>query len=483
MKHASEQAVGFWTPRSPSLDGALSRLERLSGKPEFRLQRELAHARALKPYLEGNTGRLVSPLEQEIELASLYLFCDYYPDDGQLTLIEQLRDVITEHIPDEERQWLDPLKHSYFDILKPTSPPTLGQDLVLQSLADGARLVLPSGEFVKDFAADRPLVTRVIHDPNTQESDRGVWAGCGITMSQAEAKALLDITSEWRREMEMTTGSFALGEWKEFAKRFGYMILWAFAQRRMEALVDAVVHIGYRNPDGRPYLYAVALYDHHEHRFFTEALSDMDEFHIEKPSADDTQSAARDRPLVRQWVQHEGGGLVARLTLTEFQLIVECDSPQRLDAIKHRLAASLGFSLHFRGETLAPPARQLSMAELMAEEPPTLVVTPEEDRTLLNQFLETAYLEWSDQPHLALGGQTPRHAAATAALRGKVGELIDDMERHDPGRRRFGKAAFSYNRLRAHVALEELPESRLSPDETEYTTMPEMKKKLRLDET
>ncbi|HEX5544477.1 MAG TPA: hypothetical protein VFX10_03205, partial [Nitrospira sp.] len=168
--------------------------------------------------------------------------------------------------------------------------------------------------------------------------------------------------------------------------------------------------------------------------------------------------------------------LVARLTLTEFQLIVECDSPQRLDSIKHRLAASWGFSLHFRGETLAPPARQLSMAELMSEEPPTLVVTPEEDRTLLNQFLETAYLEWSDQPHLALGGQTPRHAAATAALRGKVGELIDDMERHDPGRRRFGKAAFSYNRLRAHVALEELPESRLSPDETEYTTMPEMKK-------
>ena len=75
------------------------------------LQRELAHARtALKPYLEGGAGRLVAPLEQEVELASLYLFCDYYPDDGQLTLIEQLRDVITEHIPEEERQWLDPLK-------------------------------------------------------------------------------------------------------------------------------------------------------------------------------------------------------------------------------------------------------------------------------------------------------------------------------------------------------------------------------------
>ena len=277
-------------------------------------------------------------------------------------------------------------------------------------------------------------------------------------MSQVDAAVLLDITSEWRREMEVTAGSFALGEWKEFAKRFGYMILWALAQRRMAALVDAVVHIGYRNPNGQPYLYAIALYDHYEHRFFTDVLSEMSELHAENPASEATQRVEGDRPLVRQWVQQEDDRLVARLTLTAFQLIMECDSPQRLDHIKHRLAASLGFSLHFRGETLVPPTRQLSVAELMSDEPPTLVVTPEEDRMLLNQFLEKVYLEWSDQPHLALSGQTPRHAAATATLRGKIGELIDDMERHDPGRRRFGKPAFSYNRLRAHVGLEELPE-------------------------
>lgn len=459
MKHTGEQAAGFRTPRPLSLDGVLSRLEALSRQPEFLLQRELAHVRALKPYLDGNAGRLVAPLEQEIELARLYLLCDYYPEDGQLTLIEQLRDVITEHIPEEERQWLDPLKHSYLDVLKAASPPKPGHDLVLQSLADGTRLVLPGGDFVREFAADRPLLTRVIHDANTpQGSDRAVWAGCGIALSQADAEAMLDITSEWRREMEMTTGSFALGEWKEFAKRFGYMILWAFAQQRMAALVDAVGHIEYGNSDGQPYLYAVALYDHHEHRFFTDVLSEMNEFHVERQTSEATQSVVEDRPSVRQWVQREDGRLVARLTLTAFQLIVECDSPQRLDHIKHRLAAALGFSLHFRGETLVLPVRQLSVAELMSGELPTLVVTREEDQMLLNQFLEKTYLEWADQPHVALNGQTPRHAAATATLRGRVADLIDDMERHDPGRQRFGKPAFSYNRLRAHVGMEELPE-------------------------
>jgi hypothetical protein len=82
-------------------------------------------------------------------------------------------------------------------------------------------------------------------------------------------------------------------------------------------------------------------------------------------------------------------------------------------------------------------------------------VTVEEDHALLKPFLENAYLEWSDQAHLALGGQTPRHAAVSAATRGAVDALIDEMERNDPGLRRTGKKAFNYNTLRAHVGLEE----------------------------
>ena len=459
MNRVSEQAAGFWTPRSPSLDGLLARLERLSSKPGFRLQRELAHARALKPYGEGGVGRLVAPLEQEIELASLYLFCDYYPEDGQLTLIEQLRDVITEHIPEEERQWLDPLKHSYLDVLKLLSPPVAGQDLLLQSLADGTRVVLPGGEFVKDLTVDRPLLTRVIHDPNSPlNSDRAVWAGCGVTLPQADAKALLDLTSDWRREMEMSTGSFALGEWREFTKRFGYMVLWAFAEQRLATLIDAAVHVEYRTADDQSYLYAIAVYDHHEHRMFTDVLSGMTDLSPEKPDPADRHGATGKSSSLQRWIQRESGLVVARLTLTAYQLLVECDSPQRLDYVKHQLAAGLGFSLHFRGETVVPPVRQLSVDELMSDARPRLVVTPEEEKTLLNQFLEKAYFEWPDQPHVALGGQTPRHAAVIPAMREKVGVLIDDMERYDLGRRRLGKAVFDYNRLRAHVGLEEKPD-------------------------
>jgi hypothetical protein len=48
----------------------------------------------------------------------------------------------------------------------------------------------------------------------------------------------------------------------------------------------------------------------------------------------------------------------------------------------------------------------------------------------------------------------PRHVATSAAGREQVAAVIDDMERHDPGMRRVGRAAFDYNKLRAHVGLD-----------------------------
>ena len=107
MNLTNEQAAGFFVPVAVSLESVLGRLDALSRQPEFVLQRELGLARALQPYLEDGAGGVLPALPQETELANLSLFCDFYPEDGQLTLIEQLRDVITEHIPDEERAWLD----------------------------------------------------------------------------------------------------------------------------------------------------------------------------------------------------------------------------------------------------------------------------------------------------------------------------------------------------------------------------------------
>jgi hypothetical protein len=459
MKLASDATAGLWVPLIPSLNAVLARLESLSMEPGLAAQRQIALRLALQPYLEGGAGAVLSPLPQETELANLLLYADFYPQDGQLTLIEQLRDVITEHIPQEERAWLDPLKHSCLDLAEFLSVDERDQRLVFRSIGDARVYRVPDGAFREGLQPGQVLLTRLIREPGDVEWEKAVIAGAVILLSNKDGKSLLNATLDYRRQVEISAGSFELGDWPEFAKRYGHVLLWTFARMRFAALVDAVVSIRYVVEGGQPYLYALALYDHSEYRYMDEAMAGLEGFEREASvPSNGGDSALKD---ARHFVQRGASGplesaVVARLILTATQLWVECDSRERLDAVKHKLAATFGFSLHFRGETYTPPARQLQASELAVEEPLTLVFSAEEDRAHLNGFLETIYLDWAERLCPSLGAQMPRHVVASAAGREQVAALIADMERHDPGVRRVGQASFDYNRLRTHVGLDEV---------------------------
>jgi len=456
MKLASETTAGLRVPLVPPVNALLARLESLSLEPGLAAQRQIARQLALQPYLEGGARTLLSPLPQEEELADLLLYSDFYPQDGQLTLIEQLRDVITEHIPQEEREWLDPLKHSYLDLVEFLSVEEKDR-LMFRSLGDARVYRVPDGAFRKELQSGQVLLTRLIREPGDVEWERAVIAGAAIVLSNEDGKGLLNATLDYRRQVEISAGSFELGDWPEFAKRYGHVLLWTFARMRFAALVDVVRSIHYVAEGGQPYLYALALYDHSEYRYMVDAMAGLEGFEREAAaSPPDGTSAAKD---AQHFVQRGAYGaresvVVARLVLTGTQLWVECESRERLDATKHKLAAAFGFSLHFRGETCTPPPRHITESELAVEEPLTLVISAEEDRAVMNGFLETLYLEWAERACPSLGNHMPRHVAASAAGREQVAALIADMERHDPGIRRMGRAAFDYNRLRAHVGLD-----------------------------
>jgi hypothetical protein len=457
MKLASETTAGLWVPLVPSLDALLARLESLSLESGLAAQRQIALRLALQPYFEGGVGAVLSPLPQEAELANLLLYSDFYPQDGQLTLIEQLRDVITEHIPQEEREWLDPLKHSYLDLAEFLSVDEQDQRLVFRSVGDARIYRVPDGPFRKELQPGQVLLTRLIREPGDVEWERAVIAGAAILLSNEDGKGLLNATLDYRRQLEISAGSFELGDWPEFAKRYGHVLLWTFARMRFAALVDAVRSIHYVAEGGQPYLYALALYDHNEYRYMVKAMAGLEGF--EQEAAVPPPGGASASNDAQHFVQRGAYGarksvLVARLILTATQLWVECDSRERLDAIKHKLAATFGFSLHFRGETCTPPPRQLKESELAVAEPLTLVISAEEDRARLTGFLETLYLEWAEQACPSLGNQMPRHVATSAVGREQVAALIADMEGHDPGVRRVGQASFDYNKLRAHVGLD-----------------------------
>ncbi|HEU4386259.1 MAG TPA: hypothetical protein VFV34_00580 [Blastocatellia bacterium] len=421
------------------------------------VQRQIALSLALQPYLEGGAGALLSPLPQETELANLFLYADYYPQDGQLTLIEQLRDVITEHVSQEERAWLDPLKHSYLDLTEFLSIDGQGQRLVFRSVGDARVYRVPDGAFRKELQPGQVLLTRLIREPGDAEWERAVIAGAAIALSYEDGKSLLDAVLDYRRQVEISAGSFELGDWPEFAKRYGHMLMWTFARMRFAALVDAVKSIHYVAQGGQPYLYVLALYDHCEYGFMSDMLAGLEEFARE--AAVSSPGGAATSKAAQQFIQRGAPGplesaVVARLILTATQLWVECDSRERLDAVKHKLAATFGFSLHFRGETYTPPPRKVKESELAVDGTLTLMISAEEDQALLNGFLEILYLEWAERACPSLANHTPRHVTTSAAGREQVAALIADMERHDPGMRRVGRASFDYNKLRAHVGLD-----------------------------
>ena len=457
MKLASETTAGFWVPVVPSLEALLGRLESLSLEPGFAAQSQIALRLALQPYFEGGVGALMSPLQQETTLANLVLYADFYPQDGQLTLIEQLRDVITEHIPQEEREWLDPLKHSALDLVEFLSVDERAQRLLFRSIGNARVYRVPDGAFREGLQPGQVLLTRLIREPGDVEWERAVIAGAAIRLPSEDGQGLLNAARDYQRQVEISAGSFELGDWPEFAKRYGHVLLWTFARMRVAALVDAVRSIHYVTEGGQPHLYALALYDHHEYGYMGELLAGLEGF--EREAVASSGSGASGSKVPQHYVQRGAYGhlqseVVARLILTATQLWVECDSRERLDTIKHTLAATFGFSLHFRGETYTPPPRRLKESELAVEEPLTLVISREEDRAFLSGFLETLYLEWAERDCPSLGNHMPRHHASTVAGRTQLADLIADMERQDPGIRRAGQASFDYNKLRAHVGID-----------------------------
>lgn len=455
MKLANERVVGRSVPVTKELDILLMRLDRLSMTPGFAQQRRIAFTRALQVYVELGSQAPLSPLPEEVGLADLLLYADFYPEDGQLTLIEQLRDVITEHIPEEERVWLDPLKHSYMDLVE-LLPQEIGKERrSLRSIGNGRVYEVPADSLGPDAESGQVLFTRFVREPGDPESPLAVPAGPVLMLSAEDASALYETTGEERREMEVVGGSFELGDWQEFAKRFGHLLLRNFARMRLAALVEAVSEIRYRTTAGTPYFYVMALYEHHEFTFIAGGMAELAGWKEEAPvrSAGATASGKLRRFVQGNNEAAAGASLTARVTVTATELFLECDSRERLDTVKHSLAAAFGFSLHFRGEAVQPPMRQVTQAELSAAEPLTVVVTDEEDRTLMNAFLETVYLEWADRESPAVGGETPRHVMTTQSGRTQVAALIDEMERNDFGLLRTGVAAFDYNKLRAHVGL------------------------------
>lgn len=454
MTPRSDLAAGMWISVEPSLHDLLKRLEARAREPAFAFEHERALASFLQPYVGPQASRALSPLPEEVALAELCVYADYLPHGGQPSLIEQVRDLIEVHVSQEERAWLDPLRHSAMDVLEVTGAQTVGPatELTARSLGDQRELRLAPAELARPVETGQALLTRLL-----SRDGRQVLCGTAVVLASGVAASVMAAVHESRREMEAVAGSFELGEWAEFAKRYGYLLMWQVAQSRLSRLVEAELLTRYETSSGEPFLPAVALYEHHEGAFLA---GELDASGMWERVDSATSAPGRDE-RVRVWVQRREagqpspGGLASRITLTPTQLWVECAAGDRLESAKHELASTFGFSLQFRGETFLAPLHRLVDPDLSTDrvESRRITVSAEEQQRLWSSFLEEVYLDWADRPSPALAGQTPRHAAVSSESRTKVAGLIDSMEQLDLARQRTGRAGYDYQKLRAHVGL------------------------------
>ena len=449
----TDQGTSGLSGDEEGLRNLLVRLQAQSLRPDFQVQREIAIGLVLKPYLDPITAQYLAPWPEEIEMAEEYLYADYFPTDGHPSLIEQVRDTITEHIPEEERIWLDPVRHSYIDMLQILEFNQENQPyrLILQSLGDQQQFDVSYSEKTV-VQKDRVLLTRLIRGPSST-----YLPSHPLVLSSAMAETLLTFTHELRRGIEFSTGNFALAEWPEFTKQYGYLLIWSLARIRGGALATADAQVPYWNERGEPFFYAIALYEHHEFEKLTQSLSDWEQLKPLPPLTTSQHGETSSKKVWLQYAQNEQSTSqsVARLTLTQTQLILETISASQLDSLKHQLAATFGFSLHFKGETTTPPPHSLPHVDLLADTyvAPPVTVSVKEENKLLATLLENVYLEWAEQPCPALNGKTPRQYCRETQDTTKVAELIDQMEQHDLGLQRTGQRGYDYTILRAHIGL------------------------------
>ncbi len=147
---------------------------------------------------------------------------------------------------------------------------------------------------------------------------------------------------------------------------------------------------------------------------------------ITKPSAENRQPGrAKSMPSEET--------MIARIEVEKTHLLVETNSNVRAETVKAMISSSLGTLARFRSreeadvKELMEDARQ---AEQSGQLPPPPEASPELDE-VMRQFREQYMQQWLDDDIPALGGLTPRQAAANPKHHAALKSLLREVEYHE----------------------------------------------------
>ena len=125
--------------------------------------------------------------------------------------------------------------------------------------------------------------------------------------------------------------------------------------------------------------------------------------------------------------------VIGRLLIRGTRLKAETNSTRRADTLRLAVEAQLHERVRHRMRDESSPAALMNSA--LAASPSRSVgppeVVPPEFKAIARQMKETHMMGWVDEPIPALGGLTPREAAATPRSRAPLDLLLRDFENHE----------------------------------------------------
>ena len=300
---------------------------------------------------------------------------------------------------------------------------TPGVGLKLKDLIFGGTSFVHDTSMSTELARWDGLFARVV--PGERGSE---LAGIGQTVPRHSIEPLRAWMEEDRAQAGLEWREYLKGNWPRIRSR-----AFEFADNWMESL-------RFSNTDGEEFLLSEAVYKMVDETAAIEALRECPEFQ-------------EDEPDHFVWLNMKKT-VLGNLRIRRNELVLECNSKERLERGK-LLLSSAGQSLRHLRDEFTTQKELKSRAAAAPERRSLKEEIPKEvsDEAIAN-FMEEHYRTWPDIALPALGGKTPRDAVRTAKGRGKVIDILKDIENGEDRKKQAGEPFYDVARLRAELGLD-----------------------------
>jgi hypothetical protein len=231
-------------------------------------------------------------------------------------------------------------------------------------------------------------------------------------------------------------------EWRDYLKEN-----WPRVRRQSFELAENWVEsLQLANTDGEEVLFSKAVYQVIDEAAAMEALRRCPEFQSEFD---------RERESF-VWL-NAGQTVLGNIRIGTDELVLECNSRERLDRGKLLLLSIAGASLrHLRDEfTTQKELKSRAAAEPRSARRPDQEEIPKEIRDqAIGRFMEEHYRTWPDVKLPALDGKTPRDAVRTEKGRKQVIAVLKSIENGEGRKKQAGEPFYDVARLRAELGLD-----------------------------